>query len=155
MAYVDLWKRRFEAEGPREERGGPRHDAGHYPSMAVGAALGILFAAAHQNVPVFLVSGLPSGAPEVFAFVLLAFGGIWGFRRSSRTSVTPSPAKEHALLVAIREAGGITAVDAAIETSLTVDEADKVLSRLADRGHLFLESHDGALVYTLPGRRPR
>jgi hypothetical protein len=35
----------------------------------------------------------------------------------------------------------------------TVEEAEEILSRLADRGHLVVESQDGALFYALPGRR--
>ena len=54
--------------------------------------------------------------------------------------------------MAILDAGGsITPVEAALETSLTVDE--EILTRFADRGHLLVESRDGALFYTLPGRR--
>jgi hypothetical protein len=44
-------------------------------------------------------------------------------------------------------------VEAALETSLTVDEAEELLTRLADRGHLVVEGRDGVLFYTLPGRR--
>ncbi|MEJ7631837.1 MAG: hypothetical protein WKF28_04975, partial [Rubrobacteraceae bacterium] len=56
-------------------------------------------------------------------------------------------------LMAIRDSDGLTAVEAALETSLTVDDADKLLSRLAERGHLHLQSRNGALFYVLPGRR--
>jgi hypothetical protein len=49
--------------------------------------------------------------------------------------------------------GSITPVEAALETSLTVDEAEGILSRLADRGHLTIVSREGALSYALPGRR--
>ncbi len=35
----------------------------------------------------------------------------------------------------------------------TVEEAEEILSRLADRGHLVVESRNGALLYALPGRR--
>ena len=35
---------------------------------------------------------------------------------------------------------------------MTVEEAEEILSRLADRGHLVVESQDGALFYALPGR---
>jgi hypothetical protein len=41
--------------------------------------------------------------------------------------------------------GRISPVLAALETSLTVYEAEEILSRRADRGLLFVESHDGAL----------
>ena len=49
--------------------------------------------------------------------------------------------------------GPITPVESALETSLTVDEAESILSRLADRGRLTVESRDGTLSYALPGRR--
>ncbi len=55
------------------------------------------------------------------------------------------------MLLATRDAGGaITAVGAALETPLTVDEAEGILVRLANDGHLRVESHDGALYYVLP-----
>jgi hypothetical protein len=62
--------------------------------------------------------------------------------------------KERELLSAIRDNGGsITPAEAAMETSLTVREADGMLSELAGAGHLAVESRDGALFYALPGRR--
>ena len=57
------------------------------------------------------------------------------------------------MLSAIRDNGGsITPAEAAMETSLTVREADKMLSELAGGGHLAVESRGGALFYSLPGR---
>jgi hypothetical protein len=69
--------------------------------------------------------------------------------------VLPQPAnKERELLSAIRDNGGsITPAEAAMETSLTVREADSMLSELAGGGHLAVESREGALFYSLPGRR--
>ncbi len=69
---------------------------------------------------------------------------------------TPSgPGLEKQLLMAIQDAGGgITPIEAALDTSLTVDEAEEILTRFADRGHLVVHSRDGALLYALPGRRP-
>jgi hypothetical protein len=66
----------------------------------------------------------------------------------------PQPAnKERELLSAIRANGGsITSAEAAMETSLTVREADGMLSELAGGGHLAVESRGGALFYSLPGR---
>jgi hypothetical protein len=66
----------------------------------------------------------------------------------------PQPAnKERELLSAIRDNGGsITPAEAAMETSLTVREADSMLSELAGGGHLAVESREGALFYSLPGR---
>jgi hypothetical protein len=39
-----------------------------------------------------------------------------------------------------------------METSLTVKEADRMLSELASEGHLLVESREGALFYALPRR---
>ncbi len=56
--------------------------------------------------------------------------------------------------MAILDVGGsITPVEAALQTSLTVDEAEEILTRFADRGHLLVESRDGVLSYALPGNR--
>src|ERR671916_3110209 len=70
-----------------------------------------------------------------------------------RRALTSSPAnRERDLLSAIRDNGGsITPAEAAMETSLTVREADRMLSELAGGGHLAVESRDGALFYSLPG----
>ena len=67
----------------------------------------------------------------------------------------PQPAnKEREILSAIRDNGGsITPAEAAMETSLTVREADGMLSELAGGGHLSVQSRDGTLFYSLPGRR--
>jgi hypothetical protein len=68
----------------------------------------------------------------------------------------PRSGAEKQLLIAIADAGaGISPVEAALKTSLTVDEAEEILTRLADRGHLLVQSRDGGLFYALPGgRRP-
>ena len=56
--------------------------------------------------------------------------------------------------MAIRAADdGITPVEAALETPLTVDEAEEILTSLADRGYLVVHSRDAALLYALPGGR--
>jgi hypothetical protein len=69
-------------------------------------------------------------------------------------AVAPPVSKERELLSAIRDNGGsITPAVAAMETSLTVREADGMLSELAGGGHLAVESREGALFYSLPGRR--
>ena len=71
-------------------------------------------------------------------------------------SERPKLGKERELLSAIRENGGsITPTEAAMETSLTVREADGMLSELAGGGHLAVESCNGALFYSLPGRSSR
>lgn len=75
--------------------------------------------------------------------------------RGEQRAVSPPISQESELLSAVRDNGGsITPVEVAMETSLTVREADEMLSELANDGHLQLESRDGALYYSLPGHRP-
>ncbi len=98
----------------------------------------------------------PAAFLFVAAFSLLVLLVYAGWRPSGRGAErAPSgPGSEKQLLMAIQDAGGgITPVEAALETSLTVDEAEEILTRFADRGHLVVHSHDGALLYALPGRR--
>lgn len=72
----------------------------------------------------------------------------------ARQSPAVQPGDERELLLAIRDNGGsITPAEAVMETSLSVREADRMLSELAGEGHLRLESEEGSLFYVLPGRR--
>ena len=85
---------------------------------------------------------------------LLVLLGAYQLLRGRTSTAKPSPGAEKQLLRAMRESEGpITPVEAALETSLTVDEAESILSRVADRGRLTVESRDGTLSYALPGRR--
>ncbi len=59
---------------------------------------------------------------------------------------------ERQLLEALRERGEITSTRAAMETSLSVAEADATLRELADGGHLEVRVRGGTLVYALWGR---
>lgn len=65
--------------------------------------------------------------------------------------------KERELLNALAERGEITLTTAAMHTSLTVDEASKMLDELTGKGHLKLQTEDGVMAYALPerDRRPR
>jgi uncharacterized membrane protein len=72
---------------------------------------------------------------------------------SKRRRAVQPPDKERELLSAIRDNGGsITPAEAAMETSLTVREADRMLSDLSGGGHLSVESSGGTLRYALPGK---
>ena len=62
----------------------------------------------------------------------------------SRRAVPGAREKEKELLRALEERGGITAAAAAMQTSLTVEEASHMLESLATRGHLkALDSEEG------------
>jgi hypothetical protein len=148
VGYVDLRRRREE----RNTAG-----LGHYTLnnphllLVIGFVLGIL------SSPVFYIGTNTDPFTALLlgiaAVTLLGYFG-WLLLGQSPRDARPKLGGEKQLLMAILDAGGsITPVEAALETSLTVDEAEEILTRFADRGHLLVESRDGALFYTLPGRR--
>jgi hypothetical protein len=120
------------------------------PHLFLSLGIGFVVAA----ILVIVTSGTAaSGLPFVIAAAGLLGKGLSDLRGQQR-AVEPSVSAERELLSAIRANGGsITPAEAAMETSLTVREADGMLSELAGGGHLAVESRDGALFYSLPGRR--
>lgn len=114
-------------------------------------ALGIGFVVAALLV-IGTAGVLAAGLPFVIAAAALLGKGV-SEMRSRQRAITPPVSKERELLTALRDNGGsITPTEAALETSLTVREADSMLSELASGGHLKVESRNGALFYALPGR---
>jgi DNA-binding CsgD family transcriptional regulator len=59
---------------------------------------------------------------------------------------------ERELLGALAEGGEITPTTAAMRTSLTVDEASKMLEELTRKGHLNVHVEDGTMAYALRDR---
>ena len=57
--------------------------------------------------------------------------------------------KEKELLQALERHGRITAVQAALKTSLSVAEAEEMLSGLANAGHVWVSANGGRLTYAL------
>jgi ATP/maltotriose-dependent transcriptional regulator MalT len=70
----------------------------------------------------------------------------------SRRAVPGTKEKEKELLGALEERGGLTAAMAAMRTSLTIDEASKMLDMMVREGHLKLRMEEGAAAYALSGR---
>jgi len=65
-------------------------------------------------------------------------------------STTPArESKEGELLGALRQWGELTPTRAATETSLSVAEADEMLRKLAEGGHLEVRVRGGAIFYAL------
>ena len=150
MGYVDL-QQRWREERAREKRGrgSLREDTDSNPYLLIGGGfvLGVL-------ASWIAVSSLDGYTRLVTLLILLAGLGVWRLRGDEPKSVEPRFGGEKQLLAAIQSAGGtMTPVKAALETSLTVDEAEEILTRLADRGHLFVESRDGVIYYVIPGGR--
>ena len=76
-----------------------------------------------------------------------------GSRRAARR---PKPSRGHhgeRAAFSARALRKLTAVEAALESSLSVEEADRMLSELAARGHLEVTVEHGGLYYAHWGDR--
>jgi hypothetical protein len=147
VGYVDLQRRREE-----QTRGGANFRRGYAPNPYIFSTVGFGLATPASWISFSMLwygSSLPAALSPLLPSVLFLALAIWQLWHQ-RASKRPEPGREKQLLVAIRDSGGMTPVEAAIETSLTVDEAEEILSRLSSRGHLLVESRDGALFYALP-----
>ena len=118
-----------------------------------------------RNGLLVLVSGLLLSVSLAFALPKIAASGTGGAAlRETRTVVsgptniswgrtigapTTEPAKEKELLEALARRGALTVAGVALETSLTVEEADRMLSALAAKGHLEVTVARGRLLYCL------
>ncbi|WP_047864335.1 hypothetical protein [Rubrobacter aplysinae] len=119
-----------------------------YASSAVGVALLI------GAILLIISTGTPVAGMGLIIGGAACLG--WGIPQvlKHKNSLPGPVSKERELLSAIRDNGGsITPAEAAMETSLTVREADEMLSELTSGGHLRLESQSGSLHYSLPTRR--
>jgi len=134
-----------ELEPQKRREGENRGNPYLYFSLGVGFVIAMVL--------VMVTSGTAAaGLPFVIAAAAL-FGIGLSKSRGLPRAVEPVVSTERELLSAIRDNGGsITPAEAAMETSLTVREADAMLSELAGGGHLAVESRHGALFYSLPGR---
>jgi DNA-binding NarL/FixJ family response regulator len=89
------------------------------------------------------------GAVVPFVFVAL-------HDRTPRETEYIAGDREGELLGVLRERGGpTTPVMVALETSLTVDEATRMLAKLARMGHLKVLSEEGVMAYELPAVPPQ
>ena len=75
--------------------------------------------------------------------------GVAGLVESRQEERPPKNDKERELLEALRAWGELTPAQAAVETSLSVREADEMLKELAEGGHLEVRVRGGALSYSL------
>ncbi len=89
-------------------------------------------------IPFFLVPALGLSARSVAGF----------FEARARKPVDEG-SRERELLEALARHAELTPARAALETSLTVAEADKMLSGLAKEGHIEVRARDGRLGYAL------
>ena len=125
------------------------------PRAQVTASLATLIPVAVGAVVVFTL--VPQLWWLIFVFgwtIFPAFGllvrGVAGLSEGEgRTELPAGKDKERELLGALRERGELTPAEAAMETSLSVAEADRMLKELAEGGHLEVRVRGGGLFYAL------
>ena len=93
---------------------------------------------------------VPVGPAENRGPVAERFRSLLGSsRQTSRDLSTTEVEREKELLGALRRCGELTVAGAALETTLTVEEADQMLSILSAKGHLEVRVEHGRLLYSL------
>jgi hypothetical protein len=125
------------------------------PRTQVAVALLVLAPAALGTL--FVLSLVPQLFWLVFVFGWTIFPAIGLLARGlvGLGDARPRPerisgeARERELLRALREHGELTPVRAATETSLSVEEADRMLKELAAGRHLEVRARSGGLFYAL------
>ncbi len=142
----------------------PRHDRDDFfglevermsPRAQVTTSLAVLIPVALAGVAVLTLATNFWWLIFVFGWTIFpAFGllvrGIAGLSEGQgKLPSAPASSKERELLGALREKGELTPAQAAMETSLSVEEADGMLRKLAEGGHLQVRVHGGGLFYSL------
>ena len=124
------------------------------PRAQLTTALAVIVSVALAGVLLFALTEV-GWIWFTFCWIALpAFGllvrGIAGLSEG-RTEISAGNNKERELLGALRERGELTPAEAAMETSLSVAEADRMLGELAEGGHLQVRVRGGGLSYSLWG----
>lgn len=111
------------------------------------AALGFVIDRGLANSPWtwLAVLGIGVVAPAIF---MRQINRAIALHEESRRAVPGMRERERELLTALEERGEITPATAAMRTSLTIEEAARMLEKLASKGHLKVVCHDGALSYS-------
>ena len=148
------------------ERRRHRHRHGWSDDDFFGLDVDRMSSRAQVRVAVTVLTLVLAGAVAVFALVpwlwwlIFTFGwmifpafgllvrGIAG-TSEDRPELSAMNSKERELLGALREHGELTPARAAMETSLTVAEADEMLKELAEGGHLDVRVRGGGIFYAL------
>src|SRR5919199_2020395 len=147
----------------RTRRTGPHPSMGFgsrfRPGTGLGAGVGVIFllvvVSLFSHFPVFLVAWVIVFAMLPILGTLARSIALLLERRASAAPAALEGRKEKELLRALALHGEIDPTRAALETSLSVSEADRMLSELTKNGYLQVRARDGGLVYALweHGRR--
>jgi hypothetical protein len=126
------------------------------PRAQLTTALAVIVPVALAGVLLFALTNV-GWIWFTFCWVIFpAFGllvrGIAGLSDGGSRFPSVASGGERELLGALREHGELTPAEAAMETSLSVAEADRILKELAEGGHLQVRVRGGGLSYSLWGR---
>jgi hypothetical protein len=123
------------------------------PKAQVTASLAVLIPVAIGGI--IVLTQVPWLWWLIFVFGWMIFPA-FGLLVRGVAGLSDSPAKpavansgERELLEALQRKGELTPAQAAMETSLTVNEADEMLEDLAAKGHLDVRARGGGLFYGL------
>jgi hypothetical protein len=123
------------------------------PKAQVTTSLAVIVPVALAGVFFFVFTNVWWIWFTFFWVVFPAFGllvrGIAGLSEEKTELPEATNSKERELLEALRREGELTPARAAMETSLTVAEADGMLKELAEGGHLEVRVRGGGLFYAL------
>jgi hypothetical protein len=125
------------------------------PGFPVGLVVGgllLLFVAGPvlHFFPFFLILAVPFLLVPAFAAAARGLAGVAEARTREKTGrMEAEESKERELLGALARRGELSPALAALETSLSVAEADRMLSDLAESGHLEVRAQDGRIGYAL------
>ena len=97
----------------------------------------------------FLIWAVPLFLVPAFGAAMKGLAGLTESRRGVRMGGVAEGSKERELLEALARRGELSPALAALETSLTVDEANRKLTDLAKSGHVEVRAHEGRLGYAL------
>lgn len=150
----------------RERQGGlPGFDAPEMsPGSQIAAATAVLAPVMLSGI--FLVAFFPGMWWIFTTYFWIAFPAVGLLARGLaglgkvRKAHPVAGVRERALLVALRDHGELSPALLAVETALTVGEADRILKRLAQEGHLEVRVRGGGIFYALwnaergPGEEP-
>jgi hypothetical protein len=118
--------------------------------LVVGLSLLFVAGPAFHFLPLLLLIWvIPLLLGPAFVAAARGFAGLMETRTRARTDRVTQGSKERELLEALAWRGELSPALAALETSLTVAEADRMLSDLAESGHVEVRAHDGRLGYAL------
>ena len=129
-------------------RPGPRGGYAPFPAvgLAVGAMIFLLAVASFDFFPFFFFWMIPF---FLVPAIVLSVRGLAGLVEGRSGRTLDKDLKEKELLEVLARDGEVTAARAALETSLSVAEADRMLSELAKDGHVEVRAREGRLGYAL------